>query len=193
MSPGLTKDQKEARASESRMETVFSAERLPQQFHADVLGGINCQAVLDMTAGQGEMCKACLDARQPVLAVCVSDTHCEQLEEKLTKYCLRKFTEKGHTLFREEASKYLTEAGEEKKAETETKDESKPPPPKKNKKGQKGKIRREQGVRSVRRVKEKTRRKKKNLMMSQEKPKSERSRKSQRAVKKSGEGQHQSR
>ena len=134
MSPGLTKDQQEARASESRVETVFSAERLPQQFHADVLGSLNCQAVLDMTAGQGEMCKACLDARVPVLAVCLSDTHCEQLEEKLTKYCLRKFTEKGHTLFREEASKYLTEAGEEKKAETDGKDETKPPPPKKLKK-----------------------------------------------------------
>ena len=72
---------------------------------------MSCCAVIDLTPGQGELLQAAINLRVPVLALSLSKVHIEQLEEMMTKYCLRKFTEDGPTLFREEATKYLTLAG----------------------------------------------------------------------------------
>ena len=47
----------------------------------------------------------------PVLAVCLSEAHAEALEERLTRYCLSKFVEQGHTLYREGANKFLKPDG----------------------------------------------------------------------------------
>ena len=55
--------------------------------------------------------QAAINLRVPVLALSLSKVHIEQLEEMMTKYCLHKFAEDGHTLFQEGAAKYLTPAG----------------------------------------------------------------------------------
>ncbi|CAJ1393014.1 unnamed protein product [Effrenium voratum] len=68
----LSKDQQQLRAAEGRLETVFSGTRLPKQFHSELLASLCCQGVVDLTPGQGFLEQACLDARVPVLAVCLS-------------------------------------------------------------------------------------------------------------------------
>lgn len=97
---------------EGRTESVFSAVKLPPAFFQDLLQSYNVSSVVDMTPGQGCLLQTCLDLRIPVLAICLSDSHCEQLEERLTSYCMTKFVESGHTLYRADASKFLTSAGE---------------------------------------------------------------------------------
>lgn len=97
---------------EGRTESVFSAVKLPPAFFQDLLQSYNVSSVVDMTPGQGCLLQTCLDLRIPVLAICLSDSHCEQLEERLTTYCMTKFVESGHTLYRADASKFLTSAGE---------------------------------------------------------------------------------
>ncbi|CAJ1454983.1 unnamed protein product [Effrenium voratum] len=127
---GLSKDQKQLRAAEGRLETVFSGTRLPQQFHSELLASLCCQGVVDLTPGQGFLEQACLDARVPVLAVCLSEAHAEALEERLTKYCLSKFVEQGHTLYREGANKFLKPDGsiKEDKGDDEPEEVPKPKP-----------------------------------------------------------------
>lgn len=97
---------------EGRTESVFSAVKLPPAFFQDLLQSYNVSSVVDMTPGQGCLLQTCLDLRIPVLAICLSDSHCEQLEERLTTYCMTKFVESGHTLYRAEAAKFITSSGE---------------------------------------------------------------------------------
>lgn len=97
---------------EGRTESVFSAVKLPPAFFQDLLLSYNVSSVVDMTPGQGCLLQTCLDLRIPVLAICLSDSHCEQLEERLTTYCMTKFVESGHTLYRAEAAKFITSTGE---------------------------------------------------------------------------------
>ena len=56
------------------------------------------------------MAQACLDTRTPIVAFCCTEAHAEALEERLTKYVLTKFTEKGHTLHREDAKNMMVGA-----------------------------------------------------------------------------------
>ena len=88
----------------------------------------NVAAVLDLTPGQGALLETCLDLRIPVLAICLTDVHCEQLEERLTHYCSQKFVDSSHTLYRPDASKFLTAQGtwkeEKDQEEAETKKKS---------------------------------------------------------------------
>ena len=97
-------------ANDARVESVFSAGRLPTKFHTDLLHSLCCNAVIDLFAGQGEMAQACLDTRTPIVAFCCTEAHAEALEERLTKYVLTKFTEKGHTLHREDAKNMMVGA-----------------------------------------------------------------------------------
>lgn len=74
------------------------------------------------------MCMACIDTRTPCLAMVLSEHHAEKLEERLTRYCLDKFQEQGHTLFRSDCKlgqqKPATEdQGEDKKVDEKEKDE----------------------------------------------------------------------
>jgi hypothetical protein len=93
----LTKDQKAELAMEGRTESVFSGARLPPSFFNDMMTSFNISSVVDMTPGQGPLLQTCLELRVPALAICLSDTHCEQLEERLTTYCLQKFVDPSHT------------------------------------------------------------------------------------------------
>ena len=84
---------------EGKIESVFSGMRLPVKLHKEILSyGVKC--AIDCTPGQGEMLKACVDLRIPVLALCLTEKHAEALEERLTHYCLEKFQDNTHTLFR---------------------------------------------------------------------------------------------
>ena len=94
-SQGLNKEQQAVVANDARVESVFSAGRLPTKFHTDLLHSLCCNAVIDLFAGQGEMAQACLDTRTPIVAFCCTEAHAEALEEKLTKYVLTKFTKRG--------------------------------------------------------------------------------------------------
>ena len=108
---------------EGRTESVFSGARLPPAFFNDMMTSFNISSVADMTPGQGPLLQTCLDLRVPALAICLSDTHCEQLEERVTTYCLQKFVDPSHTLHRPEASKFLTKNGEWKEEEDQKKEE----------------------------------------------------------------------
>ncbi len=99
----VTLEQEEGRPAEKErenaIESVFSGLRLPMKLHKEILSyGVKC--AIDCTPGQGEMLKACLDSRIPVLALCLTEKHAEALEERLTHYCLDKFKDNTHTLFR---------------------------------------------------------------------------------------------
>lgn len=84
---------------EGKIESVFSGMRLPVKLHKEILSyGVKC--AIDCTPGQGEMLKACVDLRIPVLALCLTEKHADALEERLTHYCLEKFQDNTHTLFR---------------------------------------------------------------------------------------------
>lgn len=97
---------------EGRTETVFSAQKLPKKFFEDLLLSHNVACVIDMTPGDGTLASCCIDTRTPCLCLGVTEEHCDQLEQKMTQYCLTKFTVAGHTLFRDDASKYLDGNGE---------------------------------------------------------------------------------
>ena len=106
---GLTKEQNAILQNKQRVESVFSAARLPAKFHQDLLHSFSAAAVIDLTPGQGHMLEACLDSRTPVLGFGLTETHCTMLEERLTRYvlALEKFKENGHTMYREDAAKAL--------------------------------------------------------------------------------------
>ena len=107
---------------EGRTESVFSGARLPPSFFNDMMTSFNISSVVDMTPGQGPLLQTCLDLRVPALAICLSDTHCEQLEERLTTLFAKIRGPLPH-LHRPEASKFLTKNGEWKEEEDQKKEE----------------------------------------------------------------------
>eukprot|EP00438_Fugacium_kawagutii_P002477 Skav225631 [mRNA] locus=scaffold1513:158935:159450:- [translate_table: standard] len=133
----MSKEQKESLAIEGRTETVFSAQKLPKKFFEDLLVSHNVACVIDMTPGDGTLASCCIDSRIPCLCLGVTEEHCEQLEQKMTQYCLTQFTCTGHTLFRDDAAKYLDANGEFRTGPAPEGSESKPPSSEKKKKKKK--------------------------------------------------------
>ena len=114
---------------DARVETVFSGAQLPLKPHSELLA-LNVSCVVDLAAGQGTMCMACIDNRTPVLAMTNGDYHAEKLEERLTKYCLEKFQERGHTLFREDCQLGQQKKEKDKEDDKEEGEEAPKPKPK---------------------------------------------------------------
>ncbi|CAL1162137.1 unnamed protein product [Cladocopium goreaui] len=139
---GLTKEQNAILQNKQRVESVFSAARLPAKFHQDLLHSFSAAAVIDLTPGQGHMLEACLDSRTPVLGFGLTETHCTMLEERLTRYVLEKFKENGHTMYREDAAKALganaSTGADPNATDAEAKAKAKPKPGPKRKKNKDG-------------------------------------------------------
>ena len=152
---------------DARVETVFSGAQLPLKLHSELLA-LNVSCVVDLAAGQGTMCMACIDNRTPVLAMTNGDYHAEKLEERLTKYCLEKFQERGHTLFREDChlgqQKLEKDKDEDHQEEEETpKPKPKPKPPaKKDKKRKSSSVSEEDENKSDEKKNKKKKKKKKS-------------------------------
>ena len=138
----MTKEQNAILQNKQRVESVFSAARLPAKFHQDLLHSFSAAAVIDLTPGQGHMLEACLDSRTPVVGFGLTETHCTMLEERLTRYVLEKFKENGHTMYREDAAKALganASSGTDPNAtDAEPKPKAKPKPGPKRKKNKDG-------------------------------------------------------
>ena len=134
----MTKEQNAILQNKQRVESVFSAARLPAKFHQYLLHSFSAAAVIDLTPGQGHMLEACLDSRTPVLGFGLTETHCTMLEERLTRYVLEQFKENGHTMYREDAAKALganASSGTDPNAtDAEPKPKAKPKPGPKRKK-----------------------------------------------------------
>ena len=121
----MTKEQKAELAMEGRVESVFSADKLPRLFFHELIQSYNVAAIMDLTPGQGSLLEAAIDLRVPVLAFGITETHCEMLEDRLTTYCLQKLVDSSHTLYRQEAEEYLNGDGTWKEPKEETTEASK--------------------------------------------------------------------
>ena len=110
---------------EGRVESVFSADKLPRLFFHELIQSYNVAAIMDLTPGQGSLLEAAIDLRVPVLAFGITETHCEMLEDRLTTYCLQKLVDSSHTLYRQEAEEYLNGDGTWKEPKEETTEASK--------------------------------------------------------------------
>ena len=110
---------------EGRVESVFSADKLPRLFFHECIQSYNVAAIMDLTPGQGTLLEAAIDLRVPVLAFGITETHCEMLEDRLTSYCLQKLVDSSHTLYRQEAEQYLNGDGTWKEPKEETTEASK--------------------------------------------------------------------
>ena len=73
----MNKEQKAIIANPQRVETVFSAERLPTKMHHDLIHSWSAACVIDLSPGTGHMLEACLDSRTPALAFGLSEQHFE--------------------------------------------------------------------------------------------------------------------
>ena len=92
----VTLEQGDGQTEKERENAIFSGLRLPMKLHKEILSyGVKC--AID---GQGEMLKACVDSRNPVLALCLTEEHAEVFEKRLAHYCLDRFKDNTHTLFR---------------------------------------------------------------------------------------------
>lgn len=155
------------------METAFSGAQLPLKLRSELLA-LNVSCVVDLAAGQGTMCMACIDNRTPVLAMTNGDYHAEKLEEHLTKYCLEKFQERGHTLFREDCHLGQQKLDKDKEDDQEEEEAPKPkpkpkPPAKKEKKRKSSSVSEEDENKSDEKKKKKKKKKsKKNDSSSEE-------------------------
>ena len=78
-------------------ESLFSSQKLPPKFGADIIGSYSAACVVDMTPGQEDMCRACIDLRVPALVFGVTEKHNLALEEKLTEYAYSKLSERRVT------------------------------------------------------------------------------------------------
>ena len=123
----MSKDQKAEVAMEGRVESVFSADKLPRLFFHELIQSYNVAAIMDLTPAQGILLEAAIDLRVPVVAFGITETHCEMLEDRLTTYCLQKLVDSSHTLYRQEAEQYLNGDGTWKEPKEETTEASKKP------------------------------------------------------------------
>jgi hypothetical protein len=67
------------------MEPVFYF-FLPETFYTDFLKTYSAAGVIDLTAGHGEVAKACLNLHIPYLGICYNDTHAIMLRARLTEW-----------------------------------------------------------------------------------------------------------
>eukprot|EP00435_Cladocopium_sp_Y103_P050067 s89_g15.t1 len=139
------KEKAEGGEGAATLESVFSAAILPEKFYRDLLRGHSAKGMIDLAAGQGTACKACLAERLPYFGLTLTETHSKKLELQLTDFVVAEMKREGSTFFRPEACQNPAEEEEKKpppksKGSKRTKaDESaNPNPPKKNKKEEAG-------------------------------------------------------
>ena len=63
----------------------------------------NCQPRIDLSAGQGDSAKACLEARVPFCGLVLSENHAARLEVSLTDHVLKLMRTEGSSHFRPDA------------------------------------------------------------------------------------------
>ena len=72
----------------------------------------NCQPRIDLSAGQGDSAKACLEARVPFCGLVLSENHAARLEVSLTDHVLKLMRTEGSSHFRPDAVSEVGEAPE---------------------------------------------------------------------------------
>ena len=76
------------------MEPVFHG-GLPALLWKNVLQAYGAKGVIDLSAGEGEVCKAAMQLRKPCLALCMSDVHVRLLFDHLVTWMLANMLEQG--------------------------------------------------------------------------------------------------
>ena len=125
------------------MEPVFYS-FLPEAFYSSMLESFSISAVIDMTAGPGELAKSCVLKRIPYYGVVLSEEHGSNLRRRLTEWLQRRMATEGNTFYTAEWAKAYEKIGkttgdqddEDKKKGEQPKKPKKSPrkQPKKNKK-----------------------------------------------------------
>ena len=95
---------------ECSAESVFSAAKLPVKFHMETLSSCCVAAAIDMTPGQGDFLKACVEMRTPALCFGFTEKHNKCLEERLTQWAVAQMATEGSSLRRKNAQSSLANA-----------------------------------------------------------------------------------
>jgi hypothetical protein len=90
----------------NRTEPVFYGS-LPTHFWQELLHSFNVRAAIDLSAGSGEVCKAALTQRKPVLALTLSEAHSTLLIDHLVGWMLEAMQDKNNTYYNVEYATWL--------------------------------------------------------------------------------------
>ncbi|CAE7790570.1 unnamed protein product [Symbiodinium sp. CCMP2592] len=116
-----------ARAAQ-QMEPVFF-NFLPRLLYENFLKANNVIGVLDLSPGQGELCRAALDRRIPYLGICMTEAHSLQLKTEMVNHLKTQMATEGSSFY---SAEWAEIAGKSKT--TAPKNEKPDPAPKKTKK-----------------------------------------------------------
>ncbi|CAE7766349.1 unnamed protein product [Symbiodinium sp. CCMP2592] len=90
--------EEEERKKSTEQEPVFF-HFLPQSLYDNNLSSYSVVAVLDLTAGQGELCKAALEKRVPYVGLCLTEQHAVQLKAELISWLKGRMCTEGSTYY----------------------------------------------------------------------------------------------
>lgn len=76
------------------MEPVFYG-GLPALLWKNLFQAYGAKGVIDLSAGEGEVCKAAMQLRKPCLALCMSDVHVRLLFDHLVTWMLATMMDQG--------------------------------------------------------------------------------------------------
>lgn len=88
------------------METVFF-NGLPAAMWQDVMRSFSAKGVVDLACGSGEVCKAAMLLRIPVLAFTLSETHSNMLLDHLVDWMLGCMADPANTFFNQKYKEWL--------------------------------------------------------------------------------------
>ena len=114
---------------ERSAESVFSAAKLPVKFHMETLSSYCIAAAIDMTPGQGDFLKACVEMRTPALCFGFTEKHNKCLEERLTQWAVAQMATEGSSLRRKNAQSALANAKKRLQAGASAGEDSEDPMP----------------------------------------------------------------
>lgn len=134
-------DGKEEERSDDTFEPAFY-HHLPEALYSDTLGAYEIRGVLDLTAGCGDLARACLLRRVPYLGLGMTDQHCSLLKAQLVEFVKMQMRSEGSTFYSPEwaaaaSSEAKGDDKDDKKRPLPADPKGKPKPPKKPRKNKK--------------------------------------------------------
>ena len=78
---------------------------LPEAYYASMLESFSICGVVDLTAGPGELAKACISRRIPFYGLVMSEDHGSALRRRLTEWLQRCMATEGNTFYGSEWAK----------------------------------------------------------------------------------------
>jgi hypothetical protein len=96
---------------------------MPQQFFNNIIAAYSVIGVMDLSAGSGEVAKACLENRIPYHGLCLTDVHESKLADHLTEFLYNCMIEEGHHFYTAGAA---AQAKGDKEADAKAKAKAKP-------------------------------------------------------------------